>query len=282
MLEAGQRGVLAEAHRGHAHAHPLLLQDGIFHGPRITNCNACCLLAAADCITAHSGRTAGHDQLDDRAVLRRGEARNLLAQPLRRGRWEAERATAPCQPLKMQVEEPRAAMQAGDRLEEAVAEVQAAVEHGKTAGARAVDQGRDRCIAVACALRDHAAAPARGASPKAASSPRALARVSSSSRSGSESATIPAPARNSIMRPARVIVRMRMLKSMPPSHPRSPSAPVYAPRPSPSSSAMISMQRYFGQPVIVPPGNTARKASMDVTSERSVPVTLETMWCTCA
>ena len=45
---------------------------------------------------------------------------------------------------------------------------------------------------------------------------------------------------------------------------------------------MICMQRNFGQPVMVPPGNTARKAPTGVTSARSTPLTFETMWCTCA
>ncbi len=46
---------------------------------------------------------------------------------------------------------------------------------------------------------------------------------------------------------------------------------------------MISMQRTFGQPVIVPPGNTARMivARRHVRAQH-VPRTFETMWCTCA
>ena len=46
---------------------------------------------------------------------------------------------------------------------------------------------------------------------------------------------------------------------------------------------MISMQRTFGQPVIVPPGNTARTMLRPASRPaRSVPRTFETMWCTCA
>ena len=51
-----------------------------------------------------------------------------------------------------------------------------------------------------------------------------------------------------------VSVRIKMLRSPLPSRFRYPSEPVYAPRPPPSSSAMISMQRTLGHPVIVPPG----------------------------
>ena len=49
-----------------------------------------------------------------------------------------------------------------------------------------------------------------------------MARVSSSSRSGIESATMPAPARNSMSSPRRVSVRIRMLKSASPSVPSQP------------------------------------------------------------
>ena len=48
-------------------------------------------------------------------------------------------------------------------------------------------------------------------------------------------------------------------------------------RTTPSISAMISMQRTFGQPVIVPPGNTARTTSQGAASARSRPRTFETM-----
>ena len=53
--------------------------------------------------------------------------------------------------------------------------------------------------------------------------------------------------------------------------------PVYAPRPRPSSVEMICMQRTFGQPVMVPPGNSARSASIGERSARKVPRTFDTM-----
>ncbi len=40
---------------------------------------------------------------------------------------------------------------------------------------------------------------------------------------------------------------------------------------------MISMQRTLGQPVMVPPGNSARITSMGDTSLRSRPLTFDTM-----
>ena len=46
------------------------------------------------------------------------------------------------QPLEVQGQEARAAMEAGDRLEDAVAEVQAAIEDGNTAFEGAIDQDR--------------------------------------------------------------------------------------------------------------------------------------------
>src|SRR5690348_17479895 len=72
-----------------------------------------------------------------------------------------------------------------------------------------------------------------------------------------------------------LIVRIRMFRSILPSRPRKPRDPVYAPRPVPSSSAMICMQRNLGTPVMVPPGNTARSTpirSEEHTSELQSPV----------
>ncbi len=106
----------------------------------------------------------------------------------------------------------------------------------------------------------------------AASMPRALARVSSSSRSGSESATMPAPARSSTLRPMQRhgadqdvevhrAVAVRGSRGM----------PVYAPRAAPSSSAMICMQRTLGHPGDGAAGKHRAHAPMGVTSARSSP-----------
>ena len=46
-----------------------------------------------------------------------------------------------------------------------------------------------------------------------------------------------------------------------------------------SSSSIISMARIFGAPVMEPPGKAARRALMELTSGASVPLTVETMWC---
>src|SRR5690606_24812938 len=73
--------------------------------------------------------------------------------------------------------------------------------------------------------------PAQGtrnqpAAASARSSPRALARVSSSSRSATESTTIPAPARSETVVPSCTRVRMRMLRSRSPLRSRYPIEPV--------------------------------------------------------
>ena len=44
---------------------------------------------------------------------------------------------------------------------------------------------------------------------------------------------------------------------------------------------MICIARTFGAPDSVPAGSTERSASIAVTSGRSSPRTLETMWITC-
>ena len=67
--------------------------------------------------------------------------------------------------------------------------------------------------------------------------------------------------------PATVIVRIRMLRSSVPSTPQvAHRAGVRVRAARASSSASSCMQRIFGQPVIVPPGNTAAIASPGVTS----------------
>src|SRR5690606_8612545 len=100
-------------------------------------------------------------------------------------------------------------------LEQAVA-----VGHGAVAGGDGVD--------FALAAEDAHAHPG---TPSARSMPRALARVSSSSRSGSESATMPAPVRKRSRLPpgapgSSSALRIRMLRSRSPSRLSQPKAPV--------------------------------------------------------
>ena len=61
---------------------------------------------------------------------------------------------------------------------------------------------------------------------RARSMPRALARVSASSRSGLESATMPAPVRKRRLPPSSSALRIRMLRSRSPSRLSQPIAPV--------------------------------------------------------
>src|ERR1019366_1898659 len=72
----------------------------------------------------------------------------------------------------------------------------------------------------------------------------AFQRVSSSSRSGTLSATMPPPVKYSDSSPSRAppcTVRMAIASSSRPSWPTQPNAPVYAPRRHGSSFAMTSM-----------------------------------------
>ena len=147
-------------------------------------------------------------------------------------------------------------------FEQAIAVVQAAIVDGKRVR-------RDRRVT---AIDEHARSVIAldSDAPRARSTPRALARVSSSSRSGIESATIPAPARKRSV--AAVHCRANGSGcSYPCCHRGSDSraSPCTRRAPRPSSSAMISMQRTLGHPVIVPPGNTAASTAPGVTSARS-------------
>src|SRR5205814_8638658 len=89
---------------------------------------------------------------------------------------------------------------------------------------------------------------------RAAIRPRALSSVSRYSCAGSESATIPPPALKYTRPPRATAVRMAMLVSSAPVTLKYPMAPQYTPRSEGSSSAMISIARTFGAPVIEPPG----------------------------
>src|SRR5436190_1289522 len=96
-----------------------------------------------------------------------------------------------------------------------------------------------------------------GYSVSALSIPVAFCHVSSYSCRGLDWATMPPPTGSCHQPPEAVMVRMRMEKSVVPSNPMYPSEPQYAPRGVSSSSAMISMARTLGAPVIEPPGKAA-------------------------
>lgn len=70
---------------------------------------------------------------------------------------------------------------------------------------------------------------------------------------------------------SRVRVRMAMLNRASPLVPKYPIAPVKSPRGVGSSSWIISRARFFGAPLMEPPGKQLRSASMGVTSSRRRP-----------
>lgn len=74
----------------------------------------------------------------------------------------------------------------------------------------------------------------------------------------------------------RTAVRMAMLHRLSPLKPNPPMAPVYRPRGWGSSSAMISVARFLGAPVMEPPGKQARKAWAWLVELGSRPSTVET------
>ena len=205
MLEPRERGVLAESLVRQAHPHSFVPERRILLGPRIAQRDPRRPLGGARRITPGHGRTARHQHFDDGARRLRGQRPHLGLECPAAGCLEAEPLGACGEPLEVQLEKPRRAVHAADRLEQAVAEMQPAIERRHLARGAAVDPHE---------LRVH------GKPPRAASSPRALARVSSSSRSGSESATMPAPARKLSCRAESVIERMRMLRSSRPSRVR--------------------------------------------------------------
>src|SRR5947208_5513588 len=110
---------------------------------------------------------------------------------------------------------------------------------------------------------------------------RDLLTHSRCSASGSESATMPAPAWMYTRPPRKRTNRIVIAVSIAPENAKYPTAPPYAPRRTGSSSSMISMARILGAPESVPAGKVARKASKQSRPGASVPRTLETRCMTC-
>ena len=206
VLDAGERGILGESQVRDAHAHPIALRGRVFAAPGVAQQQARGLLVAAHAITARARRPAGDDELHDRAPAGGGGG-DLGAQLAGLRDRDPEALAALRQALQVQTEETCPALRCRHGLKQPVAVLQSAVEDRHLRGLDAVNPGtlgqtRERT---------------HGRAPRAASRPRALARVSSSSRAGSESATIPAPAWNCTRSPSSVMVRMRMLRSSLPS-----------------------------------------------------------------
>ena len=110
--------------------------------------------------------------------------------------------------------------------------------------------------------------------PMAASSGRALSRHSSSSRSGSESATIPPPTPSQALPRATSKVRIATFSSSPDNGLAIPMAPVYTSREVASRVARSSIARTFGAPVTDPGGKspaTGRRPMSPRTAHRSRP-----------
>src|SRR4030095_9119269 len=125
--------------------------------------------------------------------------------------------------------------------------------------------------------RHHSRAPMRSAW----TAERALFTHSRCSASGSESATIPAPACTKA-RPSRITtVRMAIAVSIPPEYPKYPTAPPYTPRRTGSSPSLISIAPLWRAPLRVRAGNAARKASKQSRSSASWPRTFDTRCITC-
>src|SRR6185295_6676237 len=205
------------------------------------------LLARGPITAANRAAPRDHDLQHGQRRCHRSRMRDLGAQRITCRKIDLQGFESASQAIEMQAEKSRHAIAHQDGLEHAVTILQAAIVRGHLVAGDTVDPTTHLLVRLDFTHVDS----------NARSMPSALARVSSISRCGIESATIPPPARNSIWSPRSVMVRIRMLKSASPSVPSQPSDPVYAPRPSPSSSAMICMQRTLGHPVMVPPGNSA-------------------------
>ena len=169
------------------------------------------------------------------------------------------------------------------RLEDAVAELEAAIEDRQVGAVGGQQPAVDPDVAGRLATCDGVAALTRPPPPPIApSGPRALVTVSSHSAAGSLFQVIPPPTWRVRRRPSATKVRMTMLVCIAPSGPIQPMAPVYGPRRTGSRPSRISIARIFGAPVIEPPGNDAASRSNASRSSARTPVTVETRCWTAA
>ena len=177
----------------------------------------------------------------------------------------------------------RAGAADAERLEDPVAELEAAIERPTGAGRRpAARRPSTQTCPGAAARRVPRSLTPTSTAPIAPSGPRALATVSSHSAAGSLFQVMPPPTWSVSRRPSATNVRMTMLVCIAPSGPIQPMAPVYGPRRTGSSPSRISIARIFGAPVIEPPGNDAASRSKASRPSARTPVTVETRCWTAA
>src|SRR6185436_17234667 len=149
--------------------------------------------------------TARHDDLQYGALGRSAEALHVRAQHGTVRRYDAEPFAAERKASQVLLEKSHASLRQQRSLEDTVAVVETAILHSD----RVQRIGRADAVDEDCSR--HASTP------NARNTPRAFARVSSSSRSAIESATMPAPARKLSARPSSCSERIRIFMSMLPS-----------------------------------------------------------------
>src|SRR5689334_1380365 len=131
-----------------------------------------------------------------------------------------------------------------ERLEDPVAELEAAVERGQVERVGRLQSTVDPDVTAgkrgpAGVGRGHATSLA----PTARSGPRAFATVSSHSAPGSLRHVIPPPTWRLNRSPSATNVRMRIDELIAPSGPSQPAMPVYGPRRTGSSASSSSIAR---------------------------------------
>ncbi len=199
VLDAGQAWIAAQG-GGAAREAQAFRRD---HRARQVTHDAAHLHVRGRTIAA-SARAPGEQDLDHTMRLLADQAPHLEVQPLFIGGRQSQACAAGTQAGHVALPVACLSCPHTKGLEQAVSELQAAIAEGDVVLFDAVDQVVHR--------RGHAFS-----SRSASSRPRALARVSSSSRSGRESATMPAPARRLSRSPSRTRVRIRMFRSILPS-----------------------------------------------------------------
>ena len=145
------------------------------------------------------------------------------------GQRDRQAVRGALQPGDVLVELGRPAAARAERLEDPVAELEAAVERGQVAAVGGLDPAVDPDVPGRGPSASPGHATSRRRSPT--SGPRAFATVSSHSAAGSLRQVIPPPTWSVSRRPSATNVRMRMLVCIAPSGPIQPSAPGVRPAP---------------------------------------------------
>ena len=199
MLQASQASITRNGRIAQANTNAIPVVARRYVRPRMNRKNPGCASIVGHRV-ATAPATSRHDELDHSPFMTPADLVDLVLQQPVVGRRNGETLTAFREPVKVIIEEADPSFGQRHSFKQTVAEMQTAVTCVYGVGRCAVDQ-------------PHGSFPMSSA----LIMPFAFERVSASSFSGSESATMPPPARRLSTSPSRTMVLIRIFRSRLPS-----------------------------------------------------------------